>query len=95
MFEKFLPKIETSKVTTNNIDWNRRPLDINHQYLAVRESVHLIKLNEAISKTLESTTTTTTTTITTTTKNDKVCSNFLSIFFFIEINNFFSNEKVR
>ena len=56
MFEKFLPKIENSKVTTNNIDWNRRPLDINHQYLAVRESVHLIKLNEAISKTLESTT---------------------------------------
>lgn len=47
MFKKFLPKLERSKVTNNNIDWKRRPLDINHQYLAVRESAHLIKLYEA------------------------------------------------
>jgi hypothetical protein len=57
MFKKFLPKLERSKVTNNNIDWKRRPLDINHQYLAVRESAHLIKLYEAVSKTWESTTT--------------------------------------
>ena len=56
MFEKFLPKIENNKVTTNIIDWNRRPLDINQQYLAVRESAHLIKLKKAIFKTLEITT---------------------------------------
>lgn len=56
MFKKFLPRIENSKVTSNIIDWNRRPLDINQHYLAVRESAHLINLKKAIFKTLELTT---------------------------------------
>jgi hypothetical protein len=56
MFKKFLPRIENSKVNTQIINWNRRPLDINQQYLAVRSSAYLISLKKAIFKTLELTT---------------------------------------